>query len=318
MSIIDILSFESGLEATTVERIIRNAPLRYKTYQIPKRSGGSRTISQPAREVKVLQRALSDVLLRVLPVHEAATAYRPEMSIKDNALRHAGDGPILKMDFKDFFPSIKPRDWTLYCKETGALTDPVDVRQTALLLFQRPKGSAVMRLAIGAPSSPFVSNALLYEFDKRIAAEVARDHVTYTRYADDLTFSAPRTGYLVNVEKMVRTTLAGLEYPKLLINGQKTTRITRKYGRRVTGLTLTNDGRVSIGHERKRILHAQVHSATKDLLDNDQIAELKGMLGFVNSVEPQFLDVLRRRYGHSIITFIQRFESNPPTLDLLE
>ncbi|TIQ28390.1 MAG: RNA-directed DNA polymerase [Mesorhizobium sp.] len=283
MSIVDILSFESGLETALVERIIRNAPIRYKTYQIPKRSGGFRTISQPAREVKVLQRALSEVLLRRLPVHEAATAYRPGISIKDNALRHVGDGPILKMDFKDFFPSIKPHDWAQYCKETGALTDLADVRLTTLLLFQRPKGSRVLRLAIGAPSSPFVSNALLYEFDKRITGEVAR-----------------------------------LEYPKLLINTQKTTRITRKYGRRVTGLTLTNDGRVSIGHERKRILHAQVHSAAKDLLDSDQIAELKGMLGFVNSVEPQFLDVLRRRYGHSIITTIQRFEPPPPPLDSLE
>ncbi|TPO12075.1 retron St85 family RNA-directed DNA polymerase [Mesorhizobium sp. B1-1-5] len=318
MSIVDTLSIESGLEVSLVERIIRNAPVRYKTYQIPKRSGGTRTISQPAREVKVLQRSLSEVLLRLLPVHEAAMAYRPGMSIRDNALRHAGDGPILKMDFKDFFPSIKTHDWVQYCKETGALTDPGDVRVTTLLLFQRPKGSTTLRLAIGAPSSPFVSNALLYEFDERITAAVARDHVIYTRYADDLTFSAPRTGYLVNVEKMVQTTLAGLEYPKLLINAQKTTRITRKYGRRVTGLTLTNDGGVSIGHERKRILHAQVHNATKDLLDKDQIAELKGMLGFVNSVEPQFLDVLRRRYGHSIITSIQRFELPPPTLDLLE
>ncbi len=264
-------------------------------------------ISQPAREVKLLQRALINVLLGKLAVHVAATAYRDGMSIKDNALRHAGDGPILKMDFEDFFPSIKPHDWAAYCKETGALIDPGDIQITNLLMFQRPRNSSAMRLAIGAPSSPFVSNALLFEFDRRITEAVAKDHVRYTRYADDLTFSAPRTGHLINVEKIVRSTLKELKYPKLTVNNEKTLRVTRKFGRKVTGLTLTNDGKVSIGHERKRLLHAQVHKATLNRLNADEIGELKGMLGFVNSVEPHFLDVLRRRYGHAIVTHIQRF-----------
>lgn len=306
--IVRILAIETGIEMSLVERIIRTAPIRYKTYQIPKRSGGNRTISQPAREVKLLQRALIDVLLRKLPMHEAATAYREGMSIKDNALRHVGTGPILKMDFKDFFPSIKPHDWAKYCKETGAIRDALDVQLTSLLMFQRPKGSSTLRLAIGAPSSPFVSNALLFEFDTRISEAVARDHVIYTRYADDLTFSAPRTGHLVNVEKMVRSTLKGLDYPQLAVNNEKTTRVTRKYGRRVTGLTLTNDGKVSVGHARKRLLHATVHRASQDKLDSTELGLLKGMLGFVNSVEPQFIEKLRERYGSALIGRIQAFD----------
>lgn len=309
------LAIETGLEPNLIERIIRTAPIRYKTYQIPKRSGGTRTISQPAREVKLLQRALIDVLLRKLPVHNAATAYREGLSIKDNALRHVGDGPILKMDFRDFFPSIRPSDWIKYCEQTGVLRDEDDVRLTTLLLFQAPGGSSVLRLAIGAPSSPFVSNALLYEFDERVSSAVAEDHVIYTRYADDLAFSAPRTGHLVNVEKQVRAVIRNLEYPKLTINDGKTTRVTRKFGRRVTGLTLTNDGKVSVGHERKRLLHAQVFSASRGRLDADAMAELKGMLGFVNSVEPEFLDVLRRRYGHAVVVHIQRFDTTPRTGD---
>ncbi|NEK16199.1 retron St85 family RNA-directed DNA polymerase [Rhizobium leguminosarum] len=311
VGIVEILAIESAMDVGLVERIIRTAPVRYKTYQIPKRAGGNRTISQPAKEVKLLQRSLIDVLLRNLPVHDTATAYREGLSIKDNALRHAGDGPILKMDFKNFFPSITPFDWAEYCKESGTLTDPQDIHMTSLLMFQRPKGSSALRLGIGAPSSPFVSNALLYEFDKRVTAAVAKDHVKYTRYADDLTFSAPRTGHLVNVEKMVRSTLEGLKYPKLAINDEKTTRVTRKYGRKVTGLTLTNDGQVSIGHKRKRLLHSQVHKASLNQLDVDEMVALKGMLGFVNSAEPQFLKVLTRRYGEGVLTRIRRFETEP-------
>ena len=308
------LAIETGLETSLIERIIRTAPVRYKTYQIPKRSGGTRTISQPAREVKLLQRALIEVLLRKLPVHDAATAYREGLSIKDNALRHVGNGPILKMDFQEFFPSIRPSDWTKYCKKTGALEDLEDIRLTSLLMFQRPRGSNALRLAIGAPSSPFISNALLYEFDEKVSAASAEDHVIYTRYADDLTFSAPKTGHLINVEKQVRAAIKILEFPKLTINNEKTTRVTRKFGRKVTGLTLTNDGKVSVGNKRKRILHASVFRASLDRLNADEILELKGMLGFVNSVEPDFLDVLRRRYGHATVTSIQRFEKTPHTL----
>lgn len=304
-SIVEALSLETGMDVGLVERIIRTAPIRYKTYRIPKRSEGYREISQPAIEVKALQRGLIEILLRKLPLHEAATAYRAGMSIKDNALRHAGDGPILKMDFKDFFPSIKPRDWSAYCKSTGVLTDPVSIKLTCLLLFQRPKGSSVLRLAIGAPSSPFLSNAIMFEFDQMISEAVAKDHVVYTRYADDLTFSAPRTGHLVNIEKVVRETIRVLEYPKLTINEEKTTRITRKYGRKVTGLTLTNDGKVSIGHSRKRLIHAAVHRASLGKLDGASLGELKGLLGFANSAEPTFIDVLKEKYGAELIHSIQ-------------
>lgn len=306
--IVEALAVETGMDVGLVERIMRSAPVRYKTYRIPKRTKGFREISQPAIEVKSLQRSLIEILLRDLPMHEAATAYRMGMSIKDNALRHAGDGPILKMDFKNFFPSIKPRDWSVYCKQTGVLIDPVDIHLTSLLLFQRPKGSSVLRLAIGAPSSPFLSNALMFEFDQAIAEAVAKDHVIYTRYADDLTFSAPRTGHLVNVEKIVRSTLRGLEYPTLTINDDKTTRVTRKYGRKVTGLTLTNDGKVSIGHKRKRLIHAAVHRASLGKLSNASLGELKGLLGFANSAEPQFMGTLKERYGAELIHFIQTFD----------
>lgn len=304
-SIAEALAVETGMNLMLVERIMRTAPVRYKTYRIPKRSKGYRVISQPAVEVKALQRGLIEILLRDLPLHDAATAYRTGMSIKDNASRHVGDGPILKMDFKDFFPSIKPRDWSAYCKKTDILTNSQDIRLTSQLLFQRPKGSSILRLAIGAPSSPFLSNALLFDFDQAVSEKVAKDHVIYTRYADDLTFSAPRTGHLVNVERMVNSTLRALEFPKLTVNNEKTIRITRKYGRKVTGLTLTNDGKVSIGRERKRLIHAAVHRASLGKFDAVSLGELKGLLGFANSAEPTFINVLKEKYGAELISFIQ-------------
>ncbi len=284
-----------------------SAPVRYKEYLIPKRSGGLRQIAQPAREVKLLQRAFVSTFLTSLPVHQCATAYRVGLSIRDNASRHIGHGPILKLDLRDFFPSIRSQDWVSYCRDSRCLQTEEDVHLTASLLFHRQSGYRLLRLAIGAPSSPMLSNILMFDFDARVTELVEKDRVVYTRYADDLTFSAPRAGFLNSVVRTVAITLRDLKYPKLEINPEKTTFITSKYRRTVTGLTITNDLRVTIGRERKRQLHAAVHHALLSRLSSDELQVLAGTLAYVNSVEPEFLSILRRKYGREIVETVQRY-----------
>ena len=304
--IVRLLSVETGLTDSAVRRIMTSAPVRYKEYLIPKRSGGMRKIAQPAREVKLVQRAFISTFLTTLPIHQSATAYRAGLSIRDNATPHIGHGPILKMDLRDFFPSIRRQDWVSYCRDSGCLQSEEDVHLTASLLFHRQSGHRLFRLAIGAPSSPMLSNILMFDFDTRITELVANDRVAYTRYADDLTFSAPRTGFLNGVIKDVARTIRGLRYPKLEINPEKTTFVTSKYHRSVTGLTITNDGRVTIGRESKRRIHAAVHQALLSRLSSDELQVLAGSLAYANSVEPEFLSVLRRRYGNDIVIYIQQ------------
>ncbi len=114
--LISILIAGTGLSEFDIRSIVRNASMRYKTYLIPKRSGGFRVISQPAREVKALQRVLVSTIINELPIHPAATAYRHHGSIRDNALAHASNGPILKFDFRNFFRplSLKIGKFTAY------------------------------------------------------------------------------------------------------------------------------------------------------------------------------------------------------------
>ncbi|SCB18732.1 retron St85 family RNA-directed DNA polymerase [Rhizobium multihospitium] len=298
------LSIETGLPEYTVKSIISNAPDRYKEYYIKKKNGGSRLIAQPARELKLIQRAFVDILLSKLPVHSAATAYRKGKSIRDNALPHSHSGPILKLDFKDFFPSITESDWVAYCKHTKCLTDPNDVRLSSLLLFHRPSGGRLLRLAIGAPSSPVLSNIIMFPFDEAISAAVAHDHVIYSRYADDLTFSGPRTGHLTGVSKAVKKALREIPYPTLKINHEKTTHVTMKYHRKVTGLTLSNDGRVTIGRDNKRTLRAQLHHYLSGKLNESEVAHLAGRIAFVKSVEPSFYFTLIERHSDRVIQML--------------
>jgi RNA-directed DNA polymerase len=303
--LIAVLIGATGLNEHDVRRIIRNAPVRYKTYHIPKRNGGMRVISQPAREVKALQRAIVTEFLNRLPIHPSATAYRQGVSIRDNAAAHAKNGPILKFDFKNFFPSIVARDWHAYCQRTSLFADPDDVHLSTNILFHRTVGSTVLRLAIGAPASPCLSNVLMHPFDNRISELVSADQVTYTRYADDLTFSAKRTGFLTGVDNALRRALHEIRSPSLTINEEKTVLATQKYKRMVTGLILTNDGAVSIGHKRKKAIRAALHHAEQGKLSIIEQARLGGLLAFVQNVEPEFLHRLIGRYGTTLIADIK-------------
>ncbi len=297
----------SGLRDHEVRKLIVTAPRRYKVYEIAKRSGGRREIAQPTPEIKFLQRVFTEMYLLELPIHTAATAYRKGLSTVDNARPHAKNGPILKMDLKDFFPSIRGRDWVSYCERHAIFTSAEDVRLSEQLLFFRPLGGRLLRLAIGAPSSPMISNIMMFEFDTLVSEYVSNDHVTYTRYADDLTFSAPRTGHLVNVKRDVARVVRSIGFPKLDINNDKTTYVTKKYHRTVTGLTLSNDGRVTLGRDQKRNISAAVHRAcTKTLADTD-LHKLSGLISYAHSVEPSFVEWLANKYGHDTVEIIRRF-----------
>ena len=303
--LIELLIYETGLMADDLVRIIATAPSRYKVFEIPKRSGGVREIAQPARELKLLQRIIADKVLSELPVHPAARAYRQGLSIRDNARPHAGRGPILKMDFKDFFPSIRSVDWEKYCEENSVL-DPDDRRLSCLILFRRAKGEKALKLSIGAPSSPALSNILLYKFDELVAQEAEKRKITYTRYADDISFSGQRIGMLKDMTKAVETAIKKTQRPRLIINDEKTSFITAKNRRFITGVTLTNDGLLSLGRDKKRLISAKVHHASLNKLDRTQIVALSGQLAFVNVVEPAFLSKLKERYGRELIERIQR------------
>ena len=299
--LLPLLVAGTGLSEPDIIRIVSSAPLRYKSYTIAKRRGGERLISQPARELKVLQRILTQEFLSKLPIHRSATAYRTGISIRHNALAHASNGPIFKFDFANFFPSISARDWTIYCEREELALDARDIWISTNIFFHRWSRQGRLSLAIGAPSSPCLSNVLMTAFDTKIANAVAADQVTYTRYADDLTFSAKRTGYLNQVEKILRRTIKEVKSPTLTLNESKTILATKKYKRFVTGLVLTNDGKVSLGHERKRKIRAALNHYANHKLSLQEQAKLAGLLAFASDVERDFVSRMERKYGSELL-----------------
>ena len=184
------ISIDTGILPGHLREIIKTAPLRYKEFAIPKKNGGMREVAQPAREVKKIQRWLVQRLAPQLPVHEATTAYRANSSIKKNAEHHVENNFLLKIDFKDFFPSILKSDIArhlgVHCSDHY---DASAIDVIAQCLCWAPRRSPPLRLCIGAPSSPLLSNSILYEFDLRVSEAAQKMGAKYTRYADDISIS---------------------------------------------------------------------------------------------------------------------------------
>lgn len=302
--LIELLIRELRVSEREVLHLIATAPERYKVYTIPKKRGGRREIAHPAKELKVAQRAIMREYLCKLPVHDAAFGYVKGRSIKDNAEFHSGKGPILKYDFEEFFPSITEFAWLSYCERHNVF-DKEDAVRSGRILFRRPKGGRILRLSIGAPSSPMLSNILLYDFDSAVSELVGNHKIRYSRYADDLTFSAPRTGFLNEVDKIIRSVISKSKSPKLKLNEAKTVLATNKVRRRVTGLILKLDGGVSIGRNNKRIIRSSIDHFVKGDFDNNNVPALAGYLSHIWNVERDFYRRLEKVYGEDALARIK-------------
>jgi hypothetical protein len=237
----------------------------------------------------------------VFKIHPAAAAYVKKKGIRQNAERHKENEFLLKMDFADFFPSIRGGDLRRYMtKETPGLLDEEDVERAVRLLFFGQGPDMELRLSIGAPTSPWLSNVLMYDFDESVSRVCGDSEVAYTRYADDVTFSSNEPNALRVVEKELREMVANLPSPRLKFNPKKSIMLSRKSQRRVTGLVLSNDGKVSLGRARKRYLRAAVHHLIIGMLSKEEVVQLRGWLAFARDVEPAFVQRLSGRYGSAM------------------
>lgn len=299
-----LIASEIGESEAFIEWISHSANYRYKDYVIRKRTGGWRKISQPARPIKFIQRWLVRNLFHNLPVHESATAYKPNANIRKNAHIHASSNYLLKMDFVDFFPSICGEDVReLLQKNRGLLEiglQPQDVDFIVRMVCRHNQ------LTIGAPSSPIISNCVMFEFDNNVSDFTGKLNVAYTRYADDLAFSTNEPRVLEDVAKEIEQLIRGIDSPNLTINRKKTVFTSKKRKKFLTGLVLTPQGSVSLGRKRKRYIRSLVYKYINQDLLPDEISYLRGILAFAMDAESGFVDRLSKKYGKAVIDEIRQ------------
>jgi retron-type reverse transcriptase len=176
----------------------------YVRFLLPKKTGGTRLISAPMPRLKAAQAWVLENVLKKVPVHDAAHGFREGRSIVTNARPHVGAGMVVNLDLKDFFPSVLyPRVKGVFVKlgysEATATvlallcTEP-DVEEVELDGQRWFVSQGKRRLPQGAPTSPALTNILCRRLDRRLSGAARKLGFVYTRYADDLTFSAQGSG----------------------------------------------------------------------------------------------------------------------------
>ncbi len=217
---------------------------RYQTFTIKKKSGADRTIHAPVKGLKSILRSLNFVLQCVYEPHEAATGFVLEKSIVDNAKKHVGHHYVLNMDLKDFFHTFDRNRVKM-----GFMFEPFnlngDKEPLAFLLASlcthpfEIDGEEKTVLPQGSPTSPTLTNILCKKLDRRLTGLANRFGATYTRYADDITFSSPHNIY---TDEAFNNELKRIieDDQKLVINPKKTRLQKAGYRQEVTGL-IVND-----------------------------------------------------------------------------
>lgn len=220
------LEGDLGYSAKTLYAVSNNLGKHYRTVEIPKKSGGVRKLSVPDECLKAIQRRIAEVLLPWMPVSEYARAYRDCASTLKNAAPHVGRPLILKLDIYRFFDSIRYSDVKDRVFPAEIYAEPLRIL-LAMLCYH---GDALPQ---GAPTSPAISNILMYDFDESVGIWCRKRGIAYTRYCDDLTFSGdfdPK-----EVEARIRQDLKKLGF---LLNGQKRRIQRRGQQQSVTGIVV--------------------------------------------------------------------------------
>jgi retron-type reverse transcriptase len=252
----------------------------YTTYELPKKSGGSRTISAPAPHLKLAQRALLK-LLYAEEFSDAATGFRPGRSIRDNAVLHVGKDVVVNADIKGFFPSTTYKQvYSLSRRLVGGILTPLSARLFSEICCY--KGA----LATGAPTSPAVSNLILKRLDDILSDIAGKLSVSYSRYADDITFSGD--GAAVWMLKPLENHLTKLGYEL----DSKKTNIFRK-GRRQTVTGAVVNQKVSLARPLRKNLRAAVHrrlNGEQPTMHGQPLSDqsLRGYLAFLSMLSPEY------------------------------
>ncbi|MEZ9303140.1 retron St85 family RNA-directed DNA polymerase [Vibrio breoganii] len=296
---------ELSIPDNLIDEAIRVARSHVKIFHIEKKSGGSREIFHPSKKLKTIQYWLIHSVFSQIPVHDASMAYRNDISILDNARKHRSNRFFLKMDLKDFFPSISfndfipiLRDWHAKAKPNWVLDEEAEHLIKKVCFYKNDC------LAIGYPSSPTISNIVMRDFDSKVSTLISAEKygkVVYTRYADDLVFSTEKKGVCSEIKKELQTLIQATTSPNIKVNNLKTKLGSSTGGTAsVTGLKICSDGHITIHRKQKDHIRLLLSLYRKGKLRPEDEKSLLGHLSYCHYVAPDFYTKISKKFFKEI------------------
>lgn len=244
-----------GLSATELARYTFDPDSCYRNFDIPKRSGGVRSISSPWAKLLSSQQWIDWYILRQLPVHDSSYGYVRGRSNVCNAAQHLGARSVLCLDIKDFFGSIG------FEKVIEIFHDVGYPHNVSFLLARLCTRFGF--LPQGAASSPQLSNIIMFNVDERLTRECSARGYRYTRYVDDITISGDDLTRAFADEVSAAISILGL-----FINDSKTRlQIGRK--KIVTGISI-GSGALKLPRKMRRRFKNDAFLSLKRLRSQDR------------------------------------------------
>ncbi|WP_435020867.1 reverse transcriptase family protein [Tundrisphaera sp. TA3] len=274
--------------------------VHYQRFTIPKRDGTERAIWAPMPRLKEAQRWVLRNIVEKLLVHGSVHGFLPGRSTLTNAAAHPGSDLVVKVDLKDFFPTVTfPRVKGVF-RKAGYREEVATL--LALLCTESPREIVEHEgkplyvalgprcLPQGAPTSPGLTNTLALRLDRRLSGLAAKLGWRYTRYADDLTFSLPdghagppRVGLLLgSIGRIVRS-------EGFRVHPDKTA-VSRSGGRqRITGLVVNGSAPPRVPRDFRRRLRAAIHNRLrgKPISEGESLSTLIGWASYVHMADPE-------------------------------
>lgn len=223
----------------TIYSISNNIEKNYKVYKIKKRNGKYRTIYEPNLVLKHIQKQILINILNNKSIAKYAKAYHKGISLKDNAIPHINKKIILKLDIKNFFENISFLDVYNSCFSIEYFPKSVGFILTYLCTYDN-------HLTQGSPTSAYISNLIMKEFDEEIGNWCNINDISYTRYSDDMTFSGNfnPSELIIKIRKMLYK--LGLE-----LNNDKIHIVNKSQSQNVTGIIVNEKLQVNAKYRNK-------------------------------------------------------------------
>lgn len=287
------LVHDLGVDAKTLYAVSNSLEKHYRQVSLPKKGGGTRTLSVPDELLKTIQRRITQVLLIHMPISPYATAYRYGTSTRRNAAPHVGQPLLLKLDIYHFFDSILYSMVKECAFPPEIYTEPLRILLAMLCYFRQS-------LPQGAPSSPAITNIILFEFDQAVGTWCSVRQIQYTRYCDDMTFSGQ-----FEPEEVLAFVSSRLKGLGLFLNHKKTQIIPAGQRQVVTGLVVNQ--KIGVPSPYLRALRQELyycrkygiasHMAHLGIADSEAhyLMQLLGKVNYVLQTVPERKEFLEAR-----------------------
>lgn len=256
----------------TIYSISNNIKNNYKIYKIKKINDKYRTIYEPNSLLKNIQRQILINILNNKSISKYAKAYHKGISLKENAISHINKKTILKLDIKNFFENISFLDIYNSCFSIEYFPKSVGMLLTYLCTYNE-------HLPQGSPTSAYISNLVMKDFDEVLGTWCEERGISYTRYSDDMTFSGifNPSEIIIKVRKLLYK--LGLE-----LNNDKIHIIKKSSCQIVTGIVVNEKIQVSSKYRKK--IRQEIYYIKK--------------FGLLSHLEHSKYDIDRKEYLNSL------------------